>query len=781
MDNKTIVLSSARAIRQVQLEAEGESLFLPNFITMSEFISKLCVVDGYRQIDEDSRILLLLEASNFQDFSKLQIERSFFTFTKNSSYIFSFFQELSAELYAIENLYDADIYAEYEEHIKILYELYKRYETLCNEKKLLDTIFLPKLYRFNTAYAKTHQDVYLHLDGFLTNFELELLQKATQYMNITLTFEATRFNLKMQERFTEIGFALESGYSYTLLLNTKEILKREKRVRKSNIHCESFSEAFLQVAFIKKKVYEYLQKGYSAQKIAVVLPDEKMAETLRLFDSKGNFNFAMGESYSRSKIYKLLDATLQAIEQNSKENEARLERVGKECYLSLVRYYYKSMQEVDFVEAMEAISALIENKTEYKIFQQELYRFEKILPYMQNMQFKSALKLFMQRLSKKSIDDVRGGKITVLGVLETRSVNFDGVIIVDFNEENVPKKSDKDMFLNTKLRKHAGLPTMLDRENLQKHYYEMLMFRSKEVAISYVESAQSKGSKFLKQLGISKENLYDEQHYAQILFHPSVKKHAEQEQIVIPYSFKNISLSATRLKSYLSCKRKYYYAYIARIKEHEIPRDIPKEYEIGLDVHSALKNLYTKQKSYTSVEKLQKDLYRELEEQKGTTELEHYLMEIQKRNLEAFCVNEVERFSQGWEVFRCEEPYKEPFMGITISGHIDRIDKRGSEVAVLDYKTGSYTLYNKNNFMDAKDFQLEFYTLLAAGEGVVVQSAFYDLKEAKIIDELFLDEKIEILKTHIAELLRVEELDCEKTQELKECLYCPYKIMCGRG
>ena len=116
-----------------------------------------------------------------------------------------------------------------------------------------------------------------------------------------------------------------------------------------------------------------------------------------------------------------------------------------------------------------------------------------------------------------------------------------------------------------------------------------------------------------------------------------------------------------------------------------------------------------------------------------------------------------------------------------ITGNIDRIDKRGHEIEVLDYKTGSYPLYNKNNFMDATDFQLEFYYLLAGGFGDVGQCGYYDLKESKIVPEAFLAEKIEILKAHIKDLLLIQEINSEMCEDLKNCLFCEYKIMCERG
>ncbi|ADN10001.1 PD-(D/E)XK nuclease family protein [Sulfurimonas autotrophica] len=781
MDESTIVLPSARAIRHEQLTQESQTLFLPNYITMSDFISKLTLVKDYKFIDEDSRVLLLLEASDFKDFSALQIERNFFTFTKNSSYIFKFFEELSAELYDIHQLCNADVYAEYEEHIAILQELYKRYEKLCDERKLLDRIFLPKLYEFNEVYAKTHKNIVIQLDGHLTNFELELLEKALKFTSITLHFWATRFNEKMQGKLCELGFDLEAGFIYELSLNESKILTKEKIQKDYKLTCNTFSESLLQVGFVQQKIYEFVQKGYNPQNIAVILPNESMAEILKSFDEKCNLNLAMGDSFRNARLYAKLNATLNAIEQDSKENEARVQRVGDELFLNLYAIYYKKVAEIDFLNQMNAVGEIFTNKQEKKIFSEELHKIQMILPFMQDMSVKSLMNIFMQRLAARTLDDVRGGKVTVMGVLETRSVHFDAVIIIDFDDKNVPKRSDKDMFLNTQIRKVASLPTMSDRENLQKHYYEMLMARSQEVAISYVSSEQSSGSRFLKQLGIQENNLHSELDYAEILF-ARVKQEPKQEsEIVQEYSFKNIELSATRLKTFLTCKRKYYYKYIKYIKNHEIPKDMPQEYEIGNVVHRALKEVYEKQNYYTDTQKLKRDIDKALDEFCGESELDKYLVSMQKKRLEAFVDVEIQRFEQGWHVASTEEYFKAPYAGITIAGQIDRIDKKENLIEVLDYKTGSYTLNTKNNFTDATDFQLEFYYLLAGGLGNVQSCGFYDLKESRIVPESFLDEKLEILKSHIKDLLSIESVNFEKCEDVKACQFCEYAIICNRA
>ncbi|WP_428737385.1 PD-(D/E)XK nuclease family protein [Sulfurimonas sp.] len=781
MNNETIVLSSSRAIRHEQLKNKNQTTFLPDYMSMSEFISKLCVVSSYKHIDEDSRILLLLEAADFKEFSQLQIERNFFTFTKNSSYIFKFFEELSAELYDISKLHQADLYAEFDEHITILEELYKRYEKLCNEKKVLDKIFLPKLYNFHRSFLNDKEKITLWLDGYLTNFELELLKQVAQDVELDIVFSTTAYNLKMQEKFAELGFVLQSGYKYRLNFSNKEIVEENKIQKINNVTCESFSEDILQIAFIKKKIYDFRQKGYEAQKIAVILPNEVKVELLKSFDERSNLNFAMGISFKQSSIYKLLDANIKTLEQESQENIHRAKRVGSEIADVIFELYGVRDDLVKVEECFYKIREFISDKQELKLYDQELFSFLKVLPFMKNINSsKSILNLFMQRLAKANMDDVRGGQITVMGVLESRGVEFDGVIIIDFNEGIVPKRSDKDMFLNTQIREMANLPTTNDRENLQKHYYNMLMLNAKEVAISYVKSVDTNPSRFLKQLHIKEQQCCDEQSYAQLLFEKNTQLNQERETIRVPYSFIGQKLSNTKLKTYLTCKKKFYLSYILKLQEHIIPKDIPQEYEIGNLVHNALCNLYRKNTHYNDIQELKRDLDKELDQVSDKNEFVRYQIALQKKVLEQFCENEIKRFAQGYEVIATEKQLELEYEGLILSGTLDRIDTQDGKLSVVDYKTGKLPLYTKNSLHDATDFQLEFYTLLATQLGNVNECSFYDLKEGKIVSETFLEEKMVQLHSHIKDLLMVEDIEVAECEDIKNCKHCPYRVMCDR-
>ncbi|MEJ2373801.1 MAG: PD-(D/E)XK nuclease family protein, partial [Sulfurimonas sp.] len=189
---------------------------------------------------------------------------------------------------------------------------------------------MPKLYSFHKPFLKSKEKITLALDGYLTNIELSLLKELAKESELFIEFTATPYNLKMQEKFAELGFDLKVGYLYTLNFSNKEIVTENKIDTIENVVCESFSEDILQIAFIKKKIYDFIEKGYEPQKIAVILPNESKAQLLRSFDKKGNLNFAMGSSFKESAFYTLLDANIKAFEQDSQENSYRQKRVGKD-------------------------------------------------------------------------------------------------------------------------------------------------------------------------------------------------------------------------------------------------------------------------------------------------------------------------------------------------------------------------------------------------------------------------------------------------------------------
>ena len=91
------VFATSRAIRSFYDAFLETNSLLPKAITIAEFEQKAVLVPHRSLIDEEMRVLLMQEASRFTRFELLHIERDFFTFLKNSTYLFRFFEELSHE------------------------------------------------------------------------------------------------------------------------------------------------------------------------------------------------------------------------------------------------------------------------------------------------------------------------------------------------------------------------------------------------------------------------------------------------------------------------------------------------------------------------------------------------------------------------------------------------------------------------------------------------------------------------------------------------------------
>jgi RecB family exonuclease len=381
-------------------------------------------------------------------------------------------------------------------------------------------------------------------------------------------------------------------------------------------------------------------------------------------------------------------------------------------------------------------------------------------------------------VKSRSIDDVSGGKITVMGLLETRGITFDGVIVVDFNEGYVPHRSQKDLFLNTKTRRIVDLPTTLERESLQKHYYWMLFQRAKQVRISCVQNSETIPSRFLLQLGI--EACEAESDYGSLLFPKEIFNERRTDYYESDYDFSAHALSASGLKSFLTCKRQFYYKYVKKLKEHEQPQDLSQERDIGNTLHNAMEKLYASCDHYDSALSIREALVKVLGEAKKSDVMERYVEALWIEKLTPFYENEIVRFAQGCRVAYHEKNGEKVIEKIKLAGRIDRIDFTVDGLEVLDYKTGNYADTAHEPKESDVDYQLAVYALLAEELGNVSRCGYYDLKTGKIEYEQFLASKIEKLREILQMLAIKKTWVWEMCDDVKHCRYCPYALLCKR-
>jgi RecB family exonuclease len=200
---------------------------------------------------------------------------------------------------------------------------------------------------------------------------------------------------------------------------------------------------------------------------------------------------------------------------------------------------------------------------------------------------------------------------------------------------------------------------------------------------------------------------------------------------------------------------------------------------MGTMLHAALNAVYRKQAAYADAATLQKELEQELKKEIKEDILLQFEGDIWLKRLEIFCIREIERFAQGYRVEACEVRMGAVYDGVTLEGVIDRIDVREGKYSVIDYKSGAYADMDKADFEKTKDFQLLFYHILASALGEVEAAFYYDLKTAKTVHEYAIVEKKEFLSMRLKEY-RQPHQRFDKTDEVKECHYCLYKIICGR-
>ena len=771
-----LVFPASRAIREYLENIKSHNQLLPKSIAIGEFLSRAILSNNKIQIDKDLRILYLQEAIGNTDIKKLGLSSSFSKFYTQSEYIFKFFNELNSEFKTIDDIESSDTYALYIDHLDMLRDIYKEYVKLLEQNNYVDNITLPINYGINKDYVSEFENITIFYEGYLSSFEFQVICEIAETTSVYIEVSINEFNQKNIEIFSKLGFTLEVNTNYTLDITNKKILVEKKIIQKELSHTiYPVEQRITQVAFIKKAIVDMVNEGIEPSKIIVLLPDESFHKVLKLFDDEKYFNFAMGNDIKNSTTLKRANAIEKYIKNNEPKDSLKIEfyEIDKKYIDESIKTNWNNIINKDLLfDIVDFI--LIDEKNEEiksKIIEIKLSLENLLFSSITNqLLLKDAYKIMLTKLQEITLDDVFGGVVTVLGILETRYVQYDGVIVVDFNDDKIPKRSIKDKFISTNVKKIASLPTLQDRQDLQKYYYKKLFDGAKSIKISYVNDDQNTISRFSKQL-FDKQNIKYED-FTSILQNKT-KNIFEESNISLEIDLSLQEWSATSLKSYLECKRKYYLHYILNLKEHDISLK-PSGYEVGQIIHNILEKLY--KESNFSYENLKN----EISLYQGKNPYLTLDLEIWKKKLENYSKNDIQRLEDGVEVFALERGFKLKYNNITIKGTIDRIDKLGeASYAILDYKTsGSLKVDTAKTFEKSKDFQLEFYAL-ASRDIQVTQVGYYDLNTGKIKDEVMLEEKIKRLD-EVFLSLKTKVVDFKKCDDKKDCLYCIYKTICNR-
>ncbi len=765
------IYPTSRAIRNIRLAQKEQEGLLPSLMRIDDFERRAIILPELIMVDSLQRTLFLQEASQFEAFQSLKINRELVRFFTKSDAIFKFFEELSHEKVTFDALIDGDAYVEFSEHIEVLEQLLLNYQQLLKSKGLTDRVFVPSSYRLNRGFVESYDTFELHLEGYMSYFELQLIEQIAQFRPFMIHMHTSKFNTKVQERFLEMGIELENDSYVVFDLQSKSIIKSVKNEQVIKAKVLAVEERLAQIPLLLEAVQEMVNKGISADDIVVILPDETFKTTVQMYDKLNNFNFAMGFDFDKTKAYKQLESIYQHWQLFSDESlfllkkyEIKAEEVNK-INLTQKQNVEQFFQSLEALELGQKRSEVLENMAEFKsIFVSEL-----MLP-------KQWMFLWLKKLSQIHLDDVRGGKVTVMGALETRGVSFKGVVVVDFNDGIVPSIPAKDNFLNSSLRKFAKLPTKNDRAALQKQLYKRILEQAETSTIIYSKSNNKAPASYLYELGLGVGK--DVSANMQLLYNEPNMLVEASDPIMKQFDASSITWSATRLQTFLACKRKYYYNYVLNLKAKE-----EDELNEGVFLHKLLEHLFKEQSFFEDEKVMKATIDRLLDELLETnTPKVAYSKLLWKKKLEKFIEAQVYHFKAGWRVVAREEQIVGLIGGINFKGVIDRIDQDTTGTYVLDYKSGSILQANRTkNLEKLTDFQMSIYSELLKDKFKDLRLAFVEIFNGKTTEITALEEKTELLYEIIDELKSTKEVIAQRCDDVSQCQYCDYTLLCERG
>ena len=356
-------------------------------------------------------------------------------------------------------------------------------------------------------------------------------------------------------------------------------------------------------------------------------------------------------------------------------------------------------------------------------------------------------------------DPING--IQLMGMLESRVLDFDRVIITNVNEGILPVGKNDQSFFPFSMKKEYGLPTFLDNDAIYTYHFYRLIQRAKEVHLLY--NAKSEGlnagekSRFIRQL--------------ELLAHPQHSFSEDQYVLNIPKKLSSLAevkktspmlerlavlaqkgFSPTSLGAYLLDPLQFYQRYILGIKELELPNKVLSHLTRGTIVHDCIEELYVPylgqrmqskyyDKMLSALPTTLKKHYEKVYPKTPTPEGENYLiLKAYQRGIMQFFEQEKALVEAGniLTILDLEKefavPLNSPVEGhkVIIRGKIDRIDRYNGKTRLIDYKTGTVEKA-KLNWQDWQEFKGD-YKKQPLFQLLLYAWAYLEIEEAKGVE-----------------------------------------------
>lgn len=341
------------------------------------------------------------------------------------------------------------------------------------------------------------------------------------------------------------------------------------------------------------------------------------------------------------------------------------------------------------------------------------------------------LRLLMHRMMENVTMPFHGEPVTdvqIMGVLETRLLDFDRLLLLNVEEGIIPQKQVDNSFIPFYLRKAYHMQTSDEKATIYAYNFFRLLSRAGHSTLLYASAETSEGGKGMSRFIL--QMLYSPQFNVQKLRLEESNTFTMRE-LVLPTTqrahFKRLSPSA--LNTYISCPYQFYLQYVLGILPKEEESVLFKSNTKGSFVHHTMEHIYREylhcdgnslvrisadeiEAVLTSEQRLDEALLAAYDSMNKEwmkdypDEPNHYLPEHHRAEnveIKGFVKNILERDREdaktGLYVYKLEHPYyfSVPIDGvgdIEVGGKVDRLDIYGSEgnqhLRIVDYKSGGY-------------------------------------------------------------------------------------------
>ncbi len=417
--------------------------------------------------------------------------------------------------------------------------------------------------------------------------------------------------------------------------------------------------------------------------------------------------------------------------------------------------------------------------------------------------------------------------LQIMGMLETRCLDFNNLIILSFNEGTYPRKRIDFSLIPPEIRKLFGLTGQREQDARAAYHFYRLLKRCRHSWLIYNGSGRieksNEASRFVKQIEhelvihnpLSRLQIQPLVHMPPKIYRsePSIPNHSELRKI-----WSNMHFSASAVNCFLKCPMMFFYRYGLRLEEKSRAEEEMDSRGIGLIAHACLETLFrpyigrTVNRTVTTSmqEKLDDVLseiirkeYPGLNTDHGRPYLERRIMstlleQLLKAQAEEppFRLEGVEKHFSGQFVLPDGTSFQ-------IQGHIDRIDRLDNGWRIVDYKSGSMLSsdlsirnmpeefreddpFNRKNIL----WQLLFYHHLFCLDETVSpgevrcgrislrnpSEGFMEFKESP--SELYRRFR-KLLEGFFMRLTDPATVFCQTPDE-NTCRYCPYADICQR-